>query len=185
MGKPSTKKKETASTLTPKQKHRMKPISSSAKTKKSKDKNIARIPPPPPPKQEKYEKSDKKKKDKKKEKTSTKKKDENEEQISECPDWINRQICDSFRSCPYFHDGVECDTWVEYGKCPEKDAGKCKEYHHRSIWIQDEKENVVEQPKKTKKPQEKKNTDHGSTKKEKKKKKDKDKESKKDKKVTE
>ena len=59
-----------------------------------------------------------------------------EEQISECPDWINKQVCDSFRSCPYFHEGVECDTWVEYGKCPDKEAGNCKMYHHRSIWVQ-------------------------------------------------
>merc|ERR1712217_490954 len=59
-----------------------------------------------------------------------------EEQISECPDWINKQVCDSFRTCPYFHDGVECDTWVEYGTCPEKEKGGCKLFHHRSIWIE-------------------------------------------------
>eukprot|EP01083_Nonionella_stella_P221634 791628_1 len=79
------------------------------------------IPPPPPPKHNKDHQS--------------------EEQITECPDWINKQVCDSFRTCPYFHDGVECDTWVEYGKCPEKDNGQCKDFHHRSIWIQSDKSN--------------------------------------------
>merc|ERR1712228_911193 len=99
-----------------------------------------KLPPPPPPKQNKTKITP----------VIIMKKEENvlnEEQISECPDWINLQVCDSFKSCPYFHDGVECNTWVEYGKCDEKDNedSQCKNMHHRSIWIQDNKCKAIKQ----------------------------------------
>lgn len=56
------------------------------------------------------------------------------EQVVECPDWLNKGVCLNFRQCPHFHHSVECDFWIEYGKCNGKNSGECKLYH-RKIWI--------------------------------------------------
>ena len=64
--------------------------------------------------------------------------DKNEEQIRECPNWLSKGCCANFRECQYFHDGVECQTWVEYGKCVKFEKGNCEGGHHRSIWKQND-----------------------------------------------
>lgn len=55
------------------------------------------------------------------------------EEILECPKFLNSGVCDQFRTCPYFHDGAECETWIECGQCKQKEYGTCN-FKHRQLW---------------------------------------------------
>jgi len=59
--------------------------------------------------------------------------EEDIEDVDECPEFIKEGCCNKFRSCPHFHPEVECEYWVEYGYCKERDFDRCN-LQHRTRW---------------------------------------------------
>lgn len=61
------------------------------------------------------------------------------EEILECPNFHAKGFCNRFKTCRYYHDGVECDTFIEQGTCPDETCP----YYHRSIWERNRKQKVL------------------------------------------
>jgi len=62
-------------------------------------------------------------------------KDLGDEEVLECPEFVHGGKCDNFKHCPFFHERVECENWIELGECELKRAGRCK-LSHRQYWAE-------------------------------------------------
>jgi len=61
------------------------------------------------------------------------------EEILECPNFHAKGFCNRFRDCRYFHDGVECEKWIEEGQCENEECF----LYHRSLWHRNRKAKIT------------------------------------------
>jgi len=59
---------------------------------------------------------------------------QDDEEVLECPDFVHKGKCDNFKSCPFFHEQIECENWIELGECARYGSGACK-LKHRQYWV--------------------------------------------------